>query len=469
MRFAKTMKRLNSLSFKLLLAYLAGMALSLVLLFIGVGAVWHSGLLAEKDLAELTEEMSRRIRFDAGGLPVGLKPEHDDEEDDEDSLAWVFDALRHETAYRVLDSGGTAMLLSPAGPQFWSASDGVGANARPPQQGLFDFVDANGITMHVATERMVHQGRVWYMQTAASTRLMDLMHRVALPLVALGMLAFGLVLLAAFGLCAFITLRYTLRPLRVVSESAAAISPRSLHARLATDSVPAEIGPLVESFNRVLERVEQGYRVQQEFLANAAHELKTPLALIRAQIELEPGEGGSRDALLGDVAYMSRQVQQLLLLAEASEAHNYQFGETRVGDVAQEAVAYLQRRAEGAGVHLAVSAPDADVRWTADRGALFTLLKNLLENAIEHAPAGSTVDVEITGLSIAVRDRGPGVPAEQLSRLFERFWRGAHRRDLGAGLGLAICQEIALAHGCSLTVEPAAPGLRLCLAMAQTG
>lgn len=462
------MKRLNSLSFKLLLAYLAGMVLSMALLFGGVASVWHSGLLARKDLAELAEEMSKRIRFDAAGMPVGLKREDDDEEDDEeDGLAWVFEALRHETAYRVLDSAGQAMLLSPAGAPFWEADH----RAQSPRQGLYDFTGANGITMHVATERMVHQGRVWYVQTAASTRLMELMHRVALPLVALGMLAFGLVLLAAFGLCAFITLRYTLRPLREVSDSAAAISPRSLHARMATETVPREIGPLVESFNRVLERVEQGYRVQQEFLANAAHELKTPLALIRAQIELQPPDAdGSRDALLRDVAYMARQVQQLLLLAEASEAHNYQMGDTRVDEVAHEAAAYLQRRAEAAGVRVAVSSTTGtDVRWTADHGALFTLLKNLLENAIEHAPAGSTVDVEISSQAIAVRDRGPGVPAEQLPRLFERFWRGAHRRDLGAGLGLAICQEIALAHGWSLTAGPAGPGLRLRLAIDQTG
>lgn len=457
------MKRLNSLSFKLLLAYLAGMVLSMALLFGGVASVWHSGLLARKDLAELAEEMSKRIRFDAAGMPVGLKREDDDEEDDEeDGLAWVFEALRHETAYRVLDSAGQAKLLSPAGAPFWEADH----RAQSPRQGLYDFTGANGITMHVATERMVHQGRVWYVQTAASTRLMELMHRVALPLVALGMLAFSLVLLAAFGLCAFITLRYTLRPLREVSDSAAAISPRSLHARLATETVPREIGPLVESFNRVLERVEQGYRVQQEFLANAAHELKTPLALIRAQIELQPPDAdGSRDALLRDVAYMARQVQQLLLLAEASEAHNYQMGDTRVDEVAHEAAAYLQRRAEAAGVHLAVAAPEDGVRRTADRGALFTLLKNLLENAIEHAPAGSTVDVEVAAHSLTVRDHGPGVAADQLPLLFARFWRGPHRRDLGAGLGLAICQEIALAHGWQLTAEPAGPGLRLFLAL----
>jgi len=462
MRFAKTMKRLNSLGTKLMLAYLAGMVLSIALLVAVAVAVLQGTLLARLDLADAAQEMAGRVVFDSAGRPVDLQL--DDEDHDVGNLAWVFDSLGRETAYRVLDGAGKVALLSPAGAQFWPQGGGVDRL----EPGAFEF-EREGVVMHGMTERVERGGMTWYVQMAASNRFMTLLHRVALPLVAAGILVFSLVLLAVFGLCAFITLRYTLKPLRMVSESASAISPRSLHARLNPEAVPAEVAPLVESFNRVLERVEQGYRVQQEFLANAAHELKTPLALIRAQIELEPGEGGSRDALLGDVAYMSRQVQQLLLLAEASELHNYQFGVTQVQEVAHEAVAYLQRRAEAVGVHLAVCSTDPGVRWTADHGALFTLLKNLLENAIEHAPAGSTVDVEITGRSIAVRDRGPGVAAEQLPLMFERFWRGAHRRDLGAGLGLAICQEIALAHGWSLTAEPATPGLRLCLALGQTG
>ncbi len=459
MRFAK-MIRLNSLGTKLMLAYLAGMALSVALLVAAAVAVLQGTFLARLDLADAAEEMAGRILFDSGGRPVDLQVE----DDDGGSLAWVFDSLGRETAYRVLDGAGNVALLSPAGAQFWPRGGGVDRL----EPGSFDF-EREGVVMHGRTERLERGGTTWYFQMAASNRFMTLLHRVALPLVAWGILAFSLVLLAVFGLCAFITLRYTLRPLRLVSESAAAISPRSLHARLNTGAVPAEVGPLVESFNRVLERVEQGYRVQQEFLANAAHELKTPLALIRAQIELEPGEGGSRDALLGDVAYMSRQVQQLLLLAEASEAHNYQFGVIRVEAVAHEAAAYLRRRAEAVGVHLAVSSTEPGVRWTADHGALFTLLKNLLENAIEHAPAGSTVEVGIEAHALTVRDYGPGVDAQQLPLLFVRFWRGAHRRDLGAGLGLAICQEIALAHGWSLTAEPAGPGLRLCLAVGQAG
>jgi signal transduction histidine kinase len=289
--------------------------------------------------------------------------------------------------------------------------------------------------------------------------------------VVFGIMAFGLVLFVTFGLFAYLTLRYTLKPLRDVSESAAAISPRSLHARLPTTAIPSEIAPLVDSFNRVIERLEQGFRVQQEFLATAAHELKTPLALIRAQIELMD-DGENRSSLLNDIEHMTRQVQQLLLLAEASEVQNYSFAAVDVQAVATDAARYLQRMADAADVRLVTPDDACGVQWFADRGALFTLFKNMLENAIQHAPRGTEVRVEIDAAEVSVRDWGPGVSQEQLSQIFARFWRGAHRRDHGAGLGLAICQEIALAHGWTLSAHPADPGLRLCLspsAAAQPG
>jgi two-component system, OmpR family, sensor histidine kinase QseC len=465
--------RLNSLSLKVLLAYIAGTVLSIALLVIAavvmlqgnllgrmdvlarMDLTLQKNLLAQMDLADLAKGMARRVRFDAAG-PVGL-------EADEDSLAWVYDSLRQEAAYRVLDDSGKTVLLSKAGEAFWPATDG-----RPhPARGRYDF-EHDGLTIYGATEPIEHGGRTWYLQVAASKRLMTLLHRVALPLVGTGITLFSLVLLVTFGFCAYITLRYTLKPLRDVSESAAAISPRSMHARLKTEGVPLEIAPLVDSFNRALARLERGYRVQQEFLGNAAHELKTPLALIRAQIEL--GDvGKDRDALLSDVEYMTRQVQQLLLLAEASEAHNYDFTRVRMQEIADEAVTYLQRMAEAADVRLIVSGVASDVSWKADRGALFTLLKNLLENAIQHAPAQTVVSVGIGRDELSVWDLGPGVDAAQLPLLFERFWRGAHRRDRGAGLGLAICQEIALTHGWRLSAERAEPGLRFRLQRGEDG
>lgn len=447
MRFA-WMKPLNSLRLKVLLAYVVGVVLSITLLVVAAVICLQSNILAQMDLADAAEELAEKVRFDPNGQPLGFDSTVDD-------LAWLYEGPQRETAYRVLDDTGNVVLVSTAGAEFWPPD----REPMPPVRGTFEL-EHQGMVIFGATEPLQHGGRTWYLQFAATARFMDVLHSVALPLVVHGITLFSLVLFFTFGLCTYIVLRYTLKPLRDVSESAAAISPRSLHARLKTAGVPSEIAPLVDSFNRVLERVEQGYRVQQEFLGNAAHELKTPLALIRAQIELREDRGNDRDALLSDVEYMTRQVQQLLLLAEASEAHNYRFAVFRPGETAHEAASYLQRMAESAQVHLAVATAGDGVSWTGDRGAFFTLLKNLIENAIQHAPAGSSISIDIRHDEVTVRDLGPGVDAAQLPLLFERFWRAAHRRDRGAGLGLAICREIALAHGWQLAAEQAQPGLR---------
>ncbi|MEN9478927.1 MAG: hypothetical protein RLZZ298_322 [Pseudomonadota bacterium] len=450
--------RLSSLGLKLLVAYVVGALCSIALAV--AAAVWivQNDVLAGLELAERAESLAGKVKFDASGKPSGFDASEAD-------LDWLYDSLEQETAYRVLDAAGNMALLSKAGEAFWPPNGSSSGSGPRLVRGGFVF-ERNGVTLHGATEPFVHQGQQWYLQHAASARLMHVIqHKFALPFMGGGIGIFSAVLIIAFGFCAYLTLGYALKPLRRISESAAAISPRSLHARLETEAVPLEISPLVDSFNLALERLERGYRLQQEFIANAAHELKTPLALIRAQIELSDSDQSTRDALLSDIEYMTRQVQQLLLLAEASEVHNYAFSLVRVLDVVGEVVSYLQRMAESAEVRLKVSASADDVTWKADRGALFTLLKNLLENAIQHAPAKTSVSVEIRGGTLTVRDWGPGVDVAQLPLLFERFWRAKHRRDHGAGLGLAICQEIALAHGQCLTAERAEPGLRFRLSV----
>lgn len=443
----------NSLSVKVLLAYVAGTALCLLL--VGVLAVTllrsHGDYLSVAEVADATKGMSRKLTFDDQGVPTGF---HFNKFD----LKWIFESLKKETAYRVMDASGKTVLSSAAGAAFWPPD---GASSRL-QRGTFRF-EREGVEMRGATEAVDNAGRTWFVQFAASKRFLELSYRAfAFPFAGIGIALFSLVLLFVFGVCAYFTLKVTLRPLRELSESAAAISPRSMHARLPTQALPTEIAPLVHSFNRVLERLDEGYRNQREFLATAAHELKTPLALIRAQVELGAATP-ERSLLLQDVEHMARQVQQLLHLAEASEAQNYQLAVVDVAHVAREAADYLQRMADAAGVRLDLPAKATPVHWQADRGALFTLLKNLLENAIQHTPPGTLVSVEVDATHLAVRDWGPGVPQDQLAQIFVRFWRGAHRRDDGAGLGLSICQEIALAHGWTLVAVRAQPGLRVVL------
>ena len=437
---------LNSLRIKVLLAYITGAALSIVLMVLVTAAILtaHDDILSGDAVAERAEDLAEVLLFDANGVPAGF---NEDE-------SWENESLKTEMAYRVLDASGKVVLTSPAGEAFWPR----GGDAGRLEAGPFDF-NRGGIEMRGATETVEHEGKTWFVQFAASTRFVHLIfHSFALPFTGAGIIVFSLVLLFVFAACGYAMMNYTLRPLREISESATAISPQSLHARLQSDAAPTEIRPLVNSFNRALERLEHGYRVQQEFLATAAHELKTPLALIRAQIEVGVDESGRQD-LLRDVSLMGRQVQQLLLLAEASEAQNYSFASVDTRSLLCEVVNYMERLASRQGVTLRVVVTPGSTLLRADRGALFTLLKNLLENAIQHSRAGSAVHVRAEPHLISVQDEGPGVSPGDLPKLFTRFWRGADRRDLGAGLGLSICREIATVHGWSLEARRAEPGM----------
>ncbi|XBS69040.1 ATP-binding protein [Acerihabitans sp. KWT182] len=262
-----------------------------------------------------------------------------------------------------------------------------------------------------------------------------------------------------FSLTFPFTVRRVLRPVRVASDAAASITPANLKTRLSYTGVPSEIRPLLVAFNDALARLENGFKVQQEFLASAAHELQTPLTLIRGQIELQPAFE-DKALLFFEIDLMARHVRQLLHLAEVSEAQNYQFAAVDSVDVAQDVVEYLARKADKGRVKLRVEAPDALPALTADRSALFILLKNIIENAINVTPPSGVVNVFISDSAIEVQDSGPGIKPEYLPFLFERFWRAPDAAHEGAGLGLAICKEIAVAHHWRLSVKPSAPGTR---------
>jgi signal transduction histidine kinase len=250
-----------------------------------------------------------------------------------------------------------------------------------------------------------------------------------------------------------------LKPLREASSAAALVTPRNLTTRLSSEGIPSEIKPLINAFNEALGILENGFSVQQQFLASAAHELQTPLTLLRGQIELQP-EIENKELLFREIDLMARQVRQLLHLAEVSESQNFSFGEVSSVDVAQDVVAYLARKADRKQVKLELEAPVAPPSIWADRSALFILLKNIVENAINVSPPNSAVLLIIDEASIQVRDEGPGIRKEYLPFLFKRFWRAPDARHDGAGLGLAICKEIAIAHEWRLTVSSLVSGAR---------
>ena len=446
MRFGKRWRR--SLGARLLATYLAGLLVSVLVISSAVllKLNFATEAMSEHALEGQARWLERGLRFDASGQPVGVTGEAD-------RLQWVFDALPYDLKYRVLDAAGRVLLSSEADTRPLAAA----GQPFDAQRRRLEIDLDNGRSLQVLTMPIERAGSVFYIQAARSERaapvIDEKMRDASLKLLKSGVFSTVVVSLLVLAAALWFTLRRVLQPLRQASAAAADIGPRSIGTRLETQKLPTELVPMVDAFNQALDRLERGYRVQQDFLAAAAHELKTPLALIRAQVELD-GEA-DKPALLRDIDFMARQVHQLLQLAEVSEPRNYVFEPVDVESVAGEVTGYLGRLAERRAVRLELdlTAPAGPLQLQADRSALFILLKNLVENALQHTPAGAAVRVKADAEGLSVQDEGSGIADEHLPKLFTRFWRGPQRRDEGAGLGLAICQEIAAAHGWALSAR----------------
>jgi signal transduction histidine kinase len=241
-------------------------------------------------------------------------------------------------------------------------------------------------------------------------------------------------------------------PVAQISKLAETIGPNNANIRLPVDNVPLEILPLVRSMNSALDRLEQGLQHQREFNANAAHQLRTPLAVLLANMDaLKDPNIASR--LRADVEHMSRIVSQLLLVARL-ETLSINLDEViDLNLAAADIAASFGPLALASGKTIELLRSDHAVPIRTSAFALRTALGNLIENAIGHTPVGTSVRVCVTDRpAIEVMDQGPGIPVEQRKRVFERFWRGDRNEGSGAGLGLSIVDRIMTALHGSVTV-----------------
>jgi heavy metal sensor kinase len=274
-----------------------------------------------------------------------------------------------------------------------------------------------------------------------------------------------------------------LKPVRAITSAARDISEHDLHRRIALDLPADELGELAQTFNGMLGRLEAGFSSLQHFTADAAHELRAPLAMIRAELEVSLARVRSTEEyqvthrlVLSEVERMARLADQLLLLARADAGSLApRFVSVDVSDLLEETVDRWRLLAGSRGVRLALEPPPPGSMW-ADPELLRRLIDNLLDNAVRHSPPGEevvlTAACEDGRWYVEVADAGPGVPESMRDRLFQRFTRAdpARGRDTGgAGLGLALCAVIADLHGGSIALAPPngpPPGARFIVILA---
>jgi two-component system sensor histidine kinase QseC len=399
---------------------------------------------------EIGEMLDAHLAQSAGLIAAQLEHELEDEYE-----AKVPRQYKHERkiAFQVWDRKGRLLLRSASAPeiQLQSQSEGYGdAVIDGKRWRIFSRWDESRHYLVQVGER--YELRDELAQSVASHLLYPL--AVALP---------ALALLIWLGVGA------GLAPLGGVTREVARRAPDNL-AHLDEASAPREISPLIGALNALFDRLRTSLEQERRFTADAAHELRTPLAAMKTQAQVALGATGEdeRSRALGNVVAgtdrASRLVEQLLVLARLDPLTVLPRGqavEVDLFEIALQGVADLAPVAAGKGVEL-VLAEGVATPVPGDAILLAVLLRNLLDNAVRYTPAGGEVEVSVrrttAGVSLAVVDNGPGLLAAERDKVFERFHRVLGSGEEGSGLGLSIVRRIADLHEASVSVEAGAGG-----------
>jgi signal transduction histidine kinase len=415
-------------------------ALLVMLAVVVIGALWGSGLsLVPRDEDNVIDIVQRAVaRDDSGGLI--LRPTED--------LA----QLRTDVPdlwFLVRDRQGHSLSQGAVPPEFARIGDALDqiSQARLGWQ----FLEDDPHKPPARLKRVDSAAGKVQVLTASQGKLSGRKAMLATSLTFLGIVLPGLVLMTVATFIATpIVVQRGLAGLGTVAEQARRINIHQRGARLSVEHVPDEVGPLVTAVNDALRRLDEGYLRQQRFVADAAHELRTPIAILNTRLEsLPPGPDKTR--LLEDTARLSTLAEQLLDIQRLDRCPNT-LARVNLVAVAQTVAAELAPLAIAAGYELSLETAAEHVETLGDRAALERALTNLVQNAIQHGGRRGTIRIDVSvPATIHVTDDGEGIPSDQRALIFEPFYR-LSPLDHGAGLGLNMVREIARMHGGQVSV-----------------
>lgn len=432
-----------------LLAWLLGPLLALLLADTLAGW-WTAGRLADQAYDRALHELAREVALHVRPGPEGLQLELTDaaqralQSDQEDALAW-----------RVWTQDGRAL---GGDPRLVQVAVGTGLAPR--------FFDArlDGESVRQVVVRLPVESAAGQRVQVQVAETLAKRQRLTRDIVA-SLVAAQLALVALAGVLVWWSVGRGLLPLEALGRALSRRSSTDL-APLPLAGVPQEVRPLAQEINALMERLGSALDVQNRFVADAAHQLKTPVAGLKAQIEVALGEGDparvrhALSQLYVSAERLSRLVQQLLALArnepQAAAAVRLQALDLHAFalDICMEWVPQALQRSIDLGFECDEEEP---LPIDADPDRLRDLLDNLLDNAVRYSQEGGRVTVRVSRDGdervLAISDDGPTIPPQERQRVFERFHRLLGGRADGSGLGLAIVSEIASLHGARITLE----------------
>lgn len=268
-----------------------------------------------------------------------------------------------------------------------------------------------------------------------------------------------LVALPIMLLVLIVLLSRELRPLKTLSQTLRARTPDATD-RLATHGVPIEVRPVVDALNQLFARTQAMMARERRFTSDAAHELRSPLTALKVQTEVaqlsldDPqAQAKALTQLHAGIDRASRLVEQLLTLSRLDSLESLDDVEPlNMADLLQSVVMDSYHPAQQAGIEIRLNIRDPQVTRTGQQLLLSLLVRNLLDNAVRYSPRGSRVEVTLDTHSVIVRDNGPGIAPDALTRIGERFYRPPGQDQTGSGLGLSIVKRIAALHRMTVTL-----------------